>query len=123
MERPQAVRLEPYLAPRFTTYLNTRTSVFTIDIKLPSALRRMKKGRTFRNPIFVALELQTEMKRDGITQADLGRRHGISRARVHQWLSLLELTRKEIKRLKAMGDYWERRLVSERSLRSKFPCK
>jgi hypothetical protein len=100
--------------------LNTRKPVFTIVIKLPSALRRMKKGRTFRNPIFVALELQAEMKRDGISQAELARRHGLSRARVHQWLTLLELPKREIERLKAMGDNWERRLLTERMLRSKL---
>jgi len=42
------------------------------------------------------------MKRDGISQAELARRHGLSRARVHQWLSLLELPKKDIERLKAM---------------------
>jgi predicted transcriptional regulator len=77
----------------------------------------MKKGRTFRNTIFVALELQAEMKRDGISQAELARRHGLSRARVHQWLSLLESPKREIDRLKAMGDNWERRLATERMLR------
>jgi len=73
--------------------------------------------RSFRNPIFVALELQEEMQRDGISQAELARRHGLSRARVHQWLSLLELPGKEIERLKAMGDSWVRMLITERSLR------
>ena len=77
----------------------------------------MKTGRTFRNPIFVALELHAEMKRDGISQAELARRHGLSRARVHQWLTLLELPKREIKRLEAMGDHWNRRMVTERELR------
>jgi len=57
------------------------------------------------------------MQRDGITQADLARRHGLSRARVHQWLTLLELPKREIERLKVMGDNWNRRLVTERELR------
>ena len=83
----------------------------------------MKKGRTFRYPIFVALELQAEIKIDGISQAELARRHGQSGARVHQWLTLLELPRREIERLKAMGDHWDRMLITERSLRSKMPCR
>jgi hypothetical protein len=97
--------------------LNTRTPVFTIDIKLPSSLSRLKKSRTFRNPIFVAMELHDEMERDGISKAELARRHGLSRTRVHQWLSLRELPKIEIQRLKAMGDNWERRLITERVLR------
>jgi len=59
------------------------------------------------------------MEQGDLSQAELAGRHGLSRARVHQWLSLLELPEKEIERLKAMGDYWEGRLVTERMLRSK----
>jgi len=92
------------LAPRFTIYSNTRTPAFVIVCKVPSAFRKIKPGRTFRNPIIVAQELHDEMKRDRISQAELARRHGLSRARVHQWLSLLELPKIEVERLKAMGD-------------------
>jgi len=73
---------------------------------------------TFRNPMVLALELAEEKKRDGISRAELARRHGLSRARVTQWLSLLDLPRIEIERVLAMGDYWEKRLVTERELRS-----
>jgi len=66
----------------------------------------------------LALELAEEKKRDGISRAELARRHGLSRARVTQWLSLLDLPRIEIERVLAMGDYWEKRLVTERELRS-----
>jgi transcriptional regulator with XRE-family HTH domain len=65
----------------------------------------------------LAIKLAEELKRDGISRAELARRHGLSRARVTQWLSLLELPRLEIERVLAMGDYWERRLVTERGLR------
>jgi transcriptional regulator with XRE-family HTH domain len=63
------------------------------------------------------MELHDEMERDGISKAELARRHGLSRTRVHQWLSLRELPKIEIQRLKAMGDNWERRLITERVLR------
>jgi hypothetical protein len=99
--------------------LNTQTPSFVLVCKIPSAFRKVKPGRTFRNPIIVAQELHNEMGRDGISQAELARRHGLSRTRVHQWLSLLELPKIEIERLKAMGDYWARRLVTERVLREK----
>jgi len=65
----------------------------------------------------IAIELAEELKHDGISRAELARRHGLSRARVTQWLSLMELPRIEIERVLAMGDYWERRLVTERGLR------
>jgi len=55
----------------------------------------------------LALELAEEMKRDGISRAELARRHGMSRARVTQWLSLLELPRIEIERVLAIGDWAE----------------
>ena len=90
---------------------------------MPSAFRKIKPGRTFRNPIIIAQELHDEMKIDGISQSELARRHGFSRARVHQWMSLLELPKKDVERLKAMGDYWDRMLVTERTLRRKLPNK
>ena len=57
--------------------------------------------------------------RDRISQAELARRKGMTRTRVHQWLSLLRLPQAEILRIKAMGDYWDRRVVAERSLRER----
>ncbi len=57
------------------------------------------------------------MRRDGLTQAELARKHGTSRARVNQWLSLLKLSAGERKRIQEMGDHWDRRVVTERNLR------
>ena len=58
------------------------------------------------------------MHREGLTQAELARKHGISSARINQWLSLLKLPEMEIRRVLAMGDYWEQRLLTEQSLRN-----
>jgi predicted transcriptional regulator len=63
------------------------------------------------------MELAEEMRREGLTQADLARKHGISRARVNQWLSLIRLPEGVKKRILTMGDHWERRLLTERGLR------
>ena len=52
-----------------------------------------------------------------MTQAEFARKHGISRARVNQWLSLLKLPAGEKSLILAMGDYWSRQLVTERQLR------
>jgi transcriptional regulator with XRE-family HTH domain len=59
------------------------------------------------------------MRREGFSQAELARKHGLSRARVNQWLSLLNLQGKEIRRIWAMGDYWDRKVITERELRIK----
>ncbi len=83
----------------------------------PSSRVIHRKTRLHRNPMVLALELADELKRDGISKAELSRRHGMSRARVTQWLSLLDRPRLEIERVLAIGDYWERRLVTERGLR------
>lgn len=105
------------LAPRSATHSKFSAVDFTIIRSLPATESEPKPRKTFRNPMVVAIELAEEMKRDGISRAELARRHRMSRARVTQWLSLLDLPRLEIKRVLAMGDYWERRLVTERSLR------
>jgi len=70
--------------------------------KLPSHTHNSKNKKTYRNPIIYAQELQDEMRREGLTQADLARKHGISRARVNQWLSLLWLPLKIKKQILAM---------------------
>jgi hypothetical protein len=84
-----------------------------------------KPRRTFRNPMIVAMEMIDEMEREGLTQAELAQKHGMSRARVNQWLSLLQLPVGERRRILAMGDHWDRRVVTERELREKLrlPCR
>jgi len=64
-----------------------------------------------------AMELKAEMDREGLTQAELARKHGISRARVNQWMSLLRLPESEKRRFLAMGDNWDRKIFTERHLR------
>ena len=78
---------------------------------------KSKLQKTYRNPIIYALELQVEMRREGLTQADLARKHGISRARVNQWLAFLRIPARDRSRILAMGDHWKKKLVSERALR------
>ena len=100
--------------------LSSRTlecDCFSIMVKHAKESSNKKPKKTFRNPIIFALELQGEMRREGFSQSELARKHGISRVRVNQWLSLLDLPKLEIEKVLAMGDYWERRLVTERLLR------
>ena len=87
---------------------------------MPVNYSHSKIKRTYRNPIIYAQELADEMKKEGLSQAELARKHGLSRARVHQWLSLLKLPKMKIILMQAMGDKWERKLLTERSLRKLF---
>ena len=86
---------------------------------LPVSPSDLKIKRTYRNPLIYAMELAEEMRKEDLTQADLARKHGISRARVNQWLSLLKLPEREKRQILAMGDHWDRQVVTERELRTK----
>jgi len=57
------------------------------------------------------------MLAEGISRAELARRLGVSRARVTQWLDLLELPEKVLREAEALGDNWNRQVVTERELR------
>ncbi len=63
--------------------------------------------------------MKLEMELHEMTKADLSRKLNISRARVTQMLNLLKLPEKLIREVEEMGDNWDRRLVTERMLRSK----
>jgi len=92
--------------------------VLILPYPLPFIDPNTKPRRTFRNPLIVAMDMADEMEREGLTQAELVQKHGISRTRVNQWLSLLQLPVGERRRILAMGDHWERRVLTERSLRN-----
>ena len=57
------------------------------------------------------------MEYHNLTMAQLARKIGVSRSRVTQMLNLLKLPDELIQEVEAMGDHWERRLVTERMLR------
>ena len=63
------------------------------------------------------MELNDELVRDNLTRKQLAERHGITSDRVTQWLCLLKIPDEEKARVLAMGDNWERRIVTERELR------
>ncbi len=56
------------------------------------------------------------MVRDNLTRKQLAERHGISSDRVTQWLCLLKLPEDEKERIIALGDNWDRQVVTERQL-------
>jgi transcriptional regulator with XRE-family HTH domain len=76
-----------------------------------------KPNKVFRNPLLYARELRDRMTVEGISRAELARRLRVSRARVTQWLDLLELPELAIRKAEALGDNWDRRVMTERELR------
>ncbi|MCK5787009.1 MAG: hypothetical protein KAH54_10705 [Candidatus Sabulitectum sp.] len=61
--------------------------------------------------------MKLEMELNDLSKAQLARKLGISRARVTQMLNLLKLPEELIEEVERMGDYWGRRVVTERMLR------
>jgi len=58
------------------------------------------------------------MELHNLSKADLSRKLGVSRARITQMLNLLKLPNEKIEEVESLGDYWRRRLVTERMLRN-----
>ncbi len=80
--------------------------------------KRRRPRRRYRNPVIYARELHAEMVRDNLTRKQLAERHGVSSDRITQWLLLLKLPRDVQDDIIALGDHWERHVVTERGLRS-----
>ena len=62
-------------------------------------------------------EMTQEMELHQLTKAQLVRKLNISIARLTQMLNFLKLPEELLREVEEMGDYWERRLLTERSLR------
>jgi hypothetical protein len=67
--------------------------------------------------VIFARELAVELGRDHLTRQQLADRHGISLDRVIQWLALLRMPPEQLAEIAALGDYWDRRVVTEREMR------
>jgi ParB-like chromosome segregation protein Spo0J len=63
------------------------------------------------------MELRDRMATESNSRAEIARRMGVSRALVTQWLDLLGLPEKLIQEAEALGDNWDRQVVTERELR------
>lgn len=60
------------------------------------------------------------MELEDLTRADLARKLGCSRARVTQFLNLLNLPQDLQQEIRSMGDHWDRQRVTERQLRMRL---
>ena len=58
------------------------------------------------------------MEEQRLTQAELARELGVTRTRVTQMLNILKLPEEVLARVRDYGDPMERRLVTERKLRT-----
>ncbi len=94
-----------------------RGPVLTIPIQLTVRHLKPKPVKTYRNPVIHAMELRDRMVAEGINRAELARRIGVSRARVTQWLNLLELPEDALHEVEEQGDNRSRQVVTERMLR------
>ncbi|HOO72738.1 MAG TPA: hypothetical protein PK926_13355 [Spirochaetota bacterium] len=54
------------------------------------------------------------MEREGLTKAGLARRMNLSRARITQMMNLLKMPQEKIQELMALGESFERRVVTEK---------
>jgi len=88
---------------------------FTLKTRRPDL--PPEPSSTFRNPIIFARELKAEMEAEGLNQTELAESMGVTRARISQWLTLLQLPRDLIADIESLGDHWTRRIVTERQLR------
>ena len=67
----------------------------------------------YRNPLIFARELQAEMIRHNLTRVQLGQRHGVTSDRITQWLCLLKLPEVKQREIEALGDNWDRQVITE----------
>ncbi len=95
----------------------TKTAIYTLICIRPEALLTHSNSRTYRNPLVYAKELHDEMVGDNLSRKQLAERYGITSDRVTQWLLLLRLPKVEKEMVLALGDHWDRLIISERELR------
>ena len=109
-------KLDRYTGPRATQTRIGATYPFVFQRPDLDSIRKALKK--YRNPVIYARELRDEMVRDGLSRKELAERHSISSDRITQWLCLLKLPEEKLKEIEALGDYWERIVVTERELRA-----
>jgi hypothetical protein len=91
---------------------------YPVTIKRNKLQAAKLSSKKYRNPVIYAKELHDEMVRDNLTRKHLAARHCVSSDRITQWLCLLKLPEETLRNIEAMGDYWDRKVVTERELRN-----
>ena len=91
---------------------------YPVYISRPGQSKVRSDSKKYRNPVIYAGELHDEIVRDNLTGKQLAERHGISSDRITQWLCLLKLPEEKKDEIIALGDYWDKQVISERTLRN-----
>lgn len=78
--------------------------------------RRSERPRQYRNALVVAQEWHALMTECSLSQTDLARKLGVSRARVTQVLRLLDLDPKVAATIVALGDPLPRQVITDQAL-------
>ena len=95
----------------------TKTAIYTLICSRPEFRLMYSNSWTYRNPLVYAKELHDEMVGNNLTRKQLAEKHGITSDRVTQWLCLLKLSEETQTDIEALGDHWDRPIISERKLR------
>ena len=109
----------------YTGLLSSRTQTkhtFPVRIRRPDLSKLKPESKKYRNPVIYAQKLHDEMVRDNLTRKQLSEKHGVSSDRITQWLCLLKLPEEKLRKIEALGDYWERQIVTARELRNNRRC-
>jgi len=93
----------------------TFTSTFYFPHK---AIKTNQIKHLYRNPIYLAREYKQMIDNGHVkNQADLAKKLGTSRVRIHQILSVLKLNPLVVQELEKLGDPIKSKLITERMLR------
>jgi len=93
----------------------TFTSIFYFPHKVTKANQII---HIYRNPIYLAREYKQMIDNGQVkNQADLARKLGISRVRIHQILSLLRFDSLIVQELEKFSDPLKSKIITERTLR------
>ena len=112
------------IAPCFYWYtglLSSRTQTkhtYPVSIQRPDISKAKPQSSKYRNPIIYAQEMHEEMVRDNLTRKQLAERYEVSSDRITQWLCLLKLPEENLKEIEDLGDYWDRKVITERQIRA-----
>ncbi len=81
-------------------------------------MTKPKLQKVYKNPIYTALEWKKLLDSGKYrSKADLARHFGISRVRVVQILDLLKLCPEVIKKVSALGETFNKKIIGEKTLR------
>jgi ParB-like chromosome segregation protein Spo0J len=80
-------------------------------------IKKRNTKKAYRSPIIQAREIARAIQLKQLSQGQMAKKLGCSLSRVSQMLHLLKLHEEKQTEIEALGDHWNRRVVTERGLR------